>query len=114
MNKVIRYGKVGVLYSPGFGAGWYTWNTEVPQCIFSPEIIKMVEEGSTSLIDNEFCEELFGVNSFYSGGAGDLNVVWLDEGTQFTIEEYDGSESLRFIEDISITAWQVKKNSSQH
>lgn len=104
MNKVIRDGQVGVLYSPGFGAGWYTWNTEVPQCIFSPEIIKMVEEGSTSLIDDEFCQELFKVDHFYSGGADNLKVVWLNEGTQFTIEDYDGSESLRFIEDITIIA----------
>ena len=26
MDKVIRDGKVAVLYSPGFGAGWSTWS----------------------------------------------------------------------------------------
>lgn len=26
MDKVIKDGKVAVLYSPGFGAGWFTWN----------------------------------------------------------------------------------------
>ena len=25
MEKVIRDGKVAVLYSPGYGAGWSTW-----------------------------------------------------------------------------------------
>ena len=104
MNKVIREGKVGILYSPGFGAGWYTWNTSVPQCIFSPEIIKIVEEGNKDLISDELCEELFGTNSFYTGGARDLRIAWLEEGTQFTIEEYDGSESLRLISDLSIIA----------
>ena len=26
MKKVIENGQVAVIYSPGFGAGWYTWN----------------------------------------------------------------------------------------
>jgi len=28
MTKYIRDGKVAVLYSPGFGAGWSTWNDD--------------------------------------------------------------------------------------
>jgi hypothetical protein len=28
MEKVIRDGKVAVLYSPGYGAGWYSWNRD--------------------------------------------------------------------------------------
>ena len=26
MTKCIRDGKVAILYSPGYGAGWSTWN----------------------------------------------------------------------------------------
>ena len=33
MNKVIRDGKVAVLYSPGYGAGWYSWNWNHPECV---------------------------------------------------------------------------------
>ena len=29
MQKVIRDGKVAVLYSPGYGAGWYTWSVPI-------------------------------------------------------------------------------------
>jgi hypothetical protein len=36
---------------------------------------------------------------FYDGGAGDLEIVWMDEGTQFEIHEYDGSESIRYRDD---------------
>ena len=44
MDKVIVNGKVAVLYSPGYGSGWYTWNQEFPELIFSPAIVKMVIE----------------------------------------------------------------------
>jgi hypothetical protein len=50
LKKVIRDGKVAVLYSPGFGAGWYSWNSSVPQCLFSPEIVAMVEAVENHLI----------------------------------------------------------------
>ena len=36
MNKLIKNGKVAVLYSPGFGAGWFTWNPTMPELIFEP------------------------------------------------------------------------------
>jgi hypothetical protein len=29
MEKVIREGHVGVLFSPGFGAGFYTWGAPI-------------------------------------------------------------------------------------
>ena len=29
MEKVIKNGQVGVLISPGYGAGWSTWNHDV-------------------------------------------------------------------------------------
>jgi hypothetical protein len=31
----------------------------------------------------------------FSGGVEDLKVEWIPEGSEFIIEEYDGSESLR-------------------
>ena len=36
IEKLSQDGKVAVLYSPGFGAGWYTWNMTVPQILFDP------------------------------------------------------------------------------
>lgn len=43
LQKVIRDSKVAVLYSPGFGAGWYSWNTKHPQLLFHPKLVEMVE-----------------------------------------------------------------------
>jgi len=43
MNKVIVDGKVAVLYSPGYGAGWFSWHN-VEELIYDPEVVKLVEK----------------------------------------------------------------------
>ena len=95
LNKVVRNGKVAVLYSPSFGAGWFTWNREYPEVIFHPVLVALVEEGRQSEIDEDLIRELLGKKDiyFYDGGSGDLEIEWLDEGTEFQITEYDGSGS---------------------
>ena len=103
MNKVVRNGKVAVLYSPGFGAGWYSW-TEVPECLFHPTIVELVEQNRQLEITNELCQELFNVEYFYTGGASDLKIAWLPEGTHFDIHVYDGSESIQTFDDIKLIA----------
>ena len=63
-NMLEKYevnGKVAVLISPGFGAGWYSWNTEYPQMIFDPAIVKMLEgypDGCRSEIE-KYCEQAY-------------------------------------------------------
>ena len=101
MEKVIREGKVGVLVSPRFGAGFSTWGYPT-EAIFDPTLIELVEnEKWQEAID--YCESTW--EDSYSGGVHDLRVAWIDEGTRFIIEEYDGAESFRFEEDIDwITA----------
>ena len=101
MEKVIREGKVGVLVSPGFGAGFSTWGYPT-EAIFNPTLIELVEnEKWQEAID--YCESTW--SDGYSGGVQDLRVAWIPEGTKFQITEYDGSESIEFLEDIDwITA----------
>jgi hypothetical protein len=94
MEKIIRDGKVAVLYSPGFGAGWSTWNLTFPECVFDPEIVEMLEKEVDRYEIAQFAEQKYG-DDFYSGGADDLQIVWIPEGTKFIINEYDGSESFR-------------------
>ena len=93
IQKVIRNGEVAILYSPGFGASWYTWNTEFPQCIFDPEIVAMVEAGADCWAIEEATKAKYG-EGFYAGGADSLTIEWLPVGTPFFIREYDGSESV--------------------
>jgi hypothetical protein len=93
MEKLIVDGKVAVLYSPGFGAGWYTWNLQHPEIVFDPAIVKMV-------IEERFDElETFVTLKYeeiYTGGLMDLEVIWVPEGRLFRIQDYDGNESIEY------------------
>lgn len=43
MEKLEKDGKVAILYSPGFGAGWSTWNSEwADQLVFDKEIAEAI------------------------------------------------------------------------
>ena len=97
MNKLIRDGKVAVLVSPRYGAGWSTWNYDRPEILFDPEVVKMVEDGTDSETIQLYCEAKY--PDGYYGGADDLEIEWLAVGTAFRVNEYDGFESLE-IKDI--------------
>ncbi len=92
MKKVIRDGMVGVLISGGWGAGFYTWGAPL-RALFDPELIYLIENQK---YDDalEYVEKTY--PDAYTGGVDELSVVWVVEGTQFYIEEYDGRESLMF------------------
>lgn len=95
MHKLVRDGKVAVLYSPGFGAGWYTWNQTVPQIIFDPAMVKLVEQEK---FDELATYVTLKYPDIYTGGMKDLKVAWIPEGELFRIEDYDGSESIELKE----------------
>ena len=103
MNKIIRNGKVAVLVSPGYGAGWYSWNNN-QELLFHPKFVELVEQGRQKAIDEEWVKNNLGLEDVYCGGAKDLQIVWLKEGTAFIIEEYDGSESVRTLDDLTLIA----------
>jgi len=94
-DKVIRDGKVAVLYSPGFGAGWFSSNND-ERLLFDPILVKLVEEGKGSTEEFEQrCKELN--PAAYLGAADDLEIKWVPQGTRFEIDEYDGSENVRYL-----------------
>ena len=97
MNKVVRDGKVAVLFSPGFGAGWYTWNLlqeKSEQMIFDPVIVQILESQSETWKDQifEYASEEY--PDAYLGGLDDLCFDWVPVGTKFYIDEYDGRETI--------------------
>jgi len=101
MNKVERYlnkdGKVGVLISIGFGAGWSTWNRNVEEfLLFDSGLVQLALEQASEDEVQEYIDSLVDETHVYTGGWEDIGVVWLDPGTEFKVEEYDGSESLRY------------------
>ena len=103
MEKIIRNGQVAVLYSPGFGAGWYSWNSN-KELLFHPKLVEMVENNRQSEITTQWIQENLGINNVYCGGADDLQIEWLDEGTVFEIDEYDGSESIITLGNLTLIA----------
>lgn len=92
-EKVVRDGNVAVLVSPGFGAGWYTWNQQHPELVFDPIIVNMVLSKVHYHEIESYIEKKYG-DDVYTGGASDLDVHWVPVGAKFRIDEYDGSESL--------------------
>ena len=101
MEKVIRDGKVGVLISTGWGAGFSSWGFPL-EAVFDPTLIDMVEREDWEGAE-VYCQKTFPSN--YTGGVSDLEIVWVPEGRKFQITEYDGSESIEFMDEVNwITA----------
>lgn len=95
MEKVVRDNKVAVLYSPGFGAGWYTWHGK-KELVFHPKIVELVEQNKHNEITEELCQELLNTKEYICVlGSEDLQIEWLPQNTTFEIDEYDGSESIK-------------------
>jgi hypothetical protein len=90
MKKLIRDGKVAVLVSPGFGAGWYTWHS-IGELLYDPSIVEWVEREE---LDKIITYMELKYPDTYCGGLDDLTVMWVPVGAKFRIDEYDGSESL--------------------
>jgi len=105
MDKVIRDGNVAVLYSPDYGAGWYTWNTEHPAILYDPVVVKWVEDGKPkdalarleATLDEKYPR-------CYLGGMRDLQIQWVPIDTRFYVDEYDGNETVMLEKDVT---WQV-------
>ena len=94
MKRLTINGLTAVLVAPGFGAGWSTWNSDIPELLFDPEIAKLVDDGASVEEIEKLAAEKY--PNAYLGGAEDLVVEWVPVGTQFRITEYDGSESIEF------------------
>lgn len=97
MKKVIKDGKVAVLVSHGYGAGWYSWAYDT-DCLFDPDIVQLVLDGADTETILQCAETKW--PDRYWGGADELTVHWIPEGTQFRIGEYDGAESIEYSSDV--------------
>ena len=97
MEKIVRDGEVAVAVSPGFGAGWSTWaNVDPMDARFNQLFLDGKHDEAAAL-----CDQL---ELGYSGGARDVEIVWLPVGTEFIVTEYDGSEGLELKDE---TNWRV-------
>ena len=90
MNKLVRDGKVAVLVSPEYGAGWYSWHLN-EELLYDPSIVQWLESEEPDKIEHYLALKYPGE---YFGSLEDLTVAWIDQGTEFRITEYDGAESI--------------------
>ena len=100
MKMFKKDGKTAVLVSPGFGAGFSTWNK--PEMAVDFDLVEAFLSGDKTRFAYILVEKY---NDPYDGGVEDLEVQWVDEGKKFRVEEYDGNESLEvFDEEVWFTA----------
>ncbi len=117
MERYIKDGMVGVLYSPGFGSGWAhdSWNDCGSELAMRKEIIEWLykhrcvkeeflpntyEIGFDSQISDfeDFISKELGYKEVWFNGAIDgLVLKYIPCGTAFRIDEYDGAESIEII-----------------
>lgn len=96
VDKYVVDGKVAVLVSGGFGAGWSTWNDDEGM-LFDKEVVEILLDKTLSEDEQQhkiysLCEVKY--PDAHLGGVTGLDVKWVSEGTLFIINEYDGSERL--------------------
>lgn len=98
MQKIERDGKVAVLYSPGFGAGWSTWAEECQReaLCMDARIVGPVLTGDKA---GAVAAAVAMFPNFFAEGAEDLKVAWIEKGRAFEVQEYDGSEAVHVIGD---------------
>ena len=103
--KVERKGKIATLYSPGYGAGWASWNKDyLPEIVFDADIVQFILSKSAngkgvnglSISDRDELEKLAAKKypDAYLGGLEQVRIEWVKKGTKFVISEYDGFESV--------------------
>jgi len=70
--------------------------------LFDPEIVELIEQEKSPQEIADFALQKYGEN-FYPGGADGLYVYWVPQGSEFLINEYNGSEDLQLKEEMSWT-----------
>lgn len=103
MKKYTKDGKVAVIYCPGYGAGWSTWN-EGPQGVWAMHfamdatiVEALLSKGQEAA--KKVASDLF-PDAYIT--EQELCIEWLPEGTQFQIHEYDGYESVLLFKDLGL------------
>jgi len=107
MEKVVRDGKVAVLYSPGFGSGWFTWNEKHPGLLYDPAVVAWVKAGKPGGVELSelklYLEDKY-PEMYIGSNMADLEIAWLPVNTFFRVTEYDGNEGIEVLKEVT---WQV-------
>lgn len=118
--SVEKEGKIAVIISIGYGAGWSTWGGMTKETkqkmLFHPDLVALIQDGTISEYvysgDNITAakQKILKVLKRLSlptdlMGIDELVIEWVPIGTRFIIDEYDGAETLRIFEELDI--WEA-------
>ena len=88
--------KYAVLVSPGYGAGWSTWNQR--ELAYDKRVVEyyLKHSHSTNTEDVAFKMEKLGYEGVYCGGWHKIHLEWVDKNAIWKMREYDGSERIEY------------------
>ena len=96
MKKFIRDGKVGVVISLGYGAGWSTCNYNFKdELCMDCNIVEAVLNDDLEKV-KDYVEKTY--PDADTDGYNQLSVEWIPEGVTFQINDDCGSETLSIID----------------
>ena len=98
-------GDIAVLYSPGFGAGWSTWNNE--SLAYDKRVVELFDNNPPPLDEDHLntvqkALKEYGYGQPYLGGYEQLIKEWIPKNQPFRIHEYDGSENIQYLDEIGL------------
>lgn len=102
-----KNGKIKILISPGYGAGWSTWNNDSINLAVDKRIVDFFELHGKNIERQKLVDFLknIGYDDVYVGGWKDIVIKTIKPNERFIINEYDGSESLiKFTDD---NVWEL-------
>lgn len=103
-----------VLVSPGWGAGWSTWNN--PQLAYDKRVVELFLSGyriTDAQNGHDAGDELmqrWGYSKPYWGGWNHIRVEWIPFGVRWRITEYDGNESIEYLDVDKYTCFEKRGN----
>lgn len=91
--KVERNGKTAVIYSPGYGSGWSSWNPQhCPKMLFDPEIVRLLEMPPVKEVLRTLERYISETYPAVFCPVDQLRIYWAPTGEAFEIEVFDGYE----------------------
>lgn len=103
VKTLVENGKMAVAVSPGYGAGWSTWNEK--ELAYDKRVIELIMMyQAKDITEDEFKERLegLGYHNTYCGGLDQICIRWVPLGMLFRIDVYDGSEAIETVEDMRL------------
>lgn len=92
-SRVIRDGKVAVIYQPHQGLGWYSEH-RIETLLFDPEIVDMIENDVSGSKIYEYCYKMNYGWSVMDTICYGLSIKWVPVSEEFRIHDSDGRETV--------------------